>query len=153
MNEKNDTTDQNTINVLKKSEKWVCMENCGACCYLSPSERIPLPDFLEDPDDQALYISMVEDDGWCVNFDKKKRACQIFESRPWFCKVTKPNFKKMFEVEEVQFDSFCTMCCREQIGEVYGNTSKEMKRYNSIIRDLKKGTAVIKSVKDPFIRE
>lgn len=25
--------------VLKRSSRWACVKNCGACCYLAPEER------------------------------------------------------------------------------------------------------------------
>lgn len=29
--------------------------------------------FDDDPDDLALYNSLVDDDGWCIHFDKQVR--------------------------------------------------------------------------------
>ncbi|CAN0426227.1 unnamed protein product [Ectocarpus sp. 13 AM-2016] len=25
--------------LLKRSSRWACVKNCGACCYLAPDER------------------------------------------------------------------------------------------------------------------
>lgn len=52
--------------MLKLSKTWACVAGCGACCYLQPEERPYLMDYFEDPEDLALYNSMVGDDGWCV---------------------------------------------------------------------------------------
>ncbi|CAN0467136.1 unnamed protein product, partial [Scytosiphon promiscuus] len=69
--------------VLKRSSRWACVKNCGACCYLAPEERpdlagewhdmIRIKKYLPDPAEFDLYISMAEDDGWCKHFDKENR--------------------------------------------------------------------------------
>jgi len=123
--------------VLKLSNKWACVANCGACCYLAPSERPYLMDYFDDPDDLALYNSMTGDDGWCVHYDKTARACTVFEDRPWFCRVEGETFGKMYGVTPPEMDKFCTSCCREQIADVYGTVSTEMTTFNLAIKHLK----------------
>ena len=39
------------------------------------------------------------DDGWCINFDKEKRICTIYEDRPEFCRVDTKSYKKMYGIE------------------------------------------------------
>jgi len=44
--------------------QWVCMKQCGACCYLGASDS---------PDDEAVAAQlkdMTAPDGWCKHFDK-----------------------------------------------------------------------------------
>jgi Fe-S-cluster containining protein len=124
--------------VLKVSKKWACIANCGACCYLAPSERPFLMEYFdEDPDDLAQYNSMVGDDGWCIHYDKTARACTVFEDRPWFCRVEGETFERMYGVTAPEMDKFCTSCCREQIGDVYGVGSTEMTAFNTAIKHLR----------------
>lgn len=130
-------TASSTPAVLKLSKKWACVANCGACCYLAPSERPYLMDYFDDPEDLATYNGMTGDDGWCVRYDKTARACTVFEDRPWFCRVEGETFGKMYGVTPPEMDKFCTSCCREQIGDVYGALSKEMTTFNLAIKHLK----------------
>ena len=65
-------------------------------------------------------MSMSADDGWCKHFDKEERACTIYEDRPRFCRVETETFGDMYGVEPEDMDDFCSACCREQIGDVYG---------------------------------
>ena len=127
--------------ILKVSTKWACIANCGACCYLAPAERPFLMDYFEDPDDLAQYNGMVGDDGWCVHYDKAKRACTVFEDRPWFCRVEGQTFERMYGVTAPEMDKFCTSCCREQIADVYGTSSTEMTSFNTAIKHLKAAAA------------
>lgn len=32
-------------------------------------------------------MSMVGEDGWCINYDREARACSIYNERPDFCRV------------------------------------------------------------------
>lgn len=130
-------TASSTPAVLKLSKKWACVANCGACCYLAPSERPYLMDYFDDPEDLATYNGMTGDDGWCVHYDKTARACTVFEDRPWFCRVEGQTFGKMYGVTPPEMDTFCTSCCREQIGDVYGAVSTEMTTFNLAIKHLK----------------
>ena len=43
---------------------------------------------------------MIGADDWCVNYDKEKRMCGIYDTRPEFCVVDPRKFKKMYGVEE-----------------------------------------------------
>lgn len=131
------STASSTPAVLKLSKKWACVANCGACCYLAPSERPYLMDYFDDPEDLATYNGMTGDDGWCVHYDKTARACTVFEDRPWFCRVEGETFGKMYGVSPPEMDKFCTSCCREQIGDVYGTLSTEMTTFNLAIKHLK----------------
>lgn len=51
-------------------------------------------------DELATYVSMIGEDDWCVNYDKEKRMCGIYETRPGFCVVDPRKFKTMFGVEQ-----------------------------------------------------
>ncbi|MBD2580535.1 YkgJ family cysteine cluster protein [Oscillatoria sp. FACHB-1406] len=112
--------------------RWCCVKNCGACCYLDPSERPELDDYL-DPEALALYLSMVAEDGWCVHFDPQTRECRIYDERPEFCRVRPDTFKQMFDVEEDEFEEFAIACCIEQIEDLYGEDSPEMQRYQESV--------------------
>ena len=50
------------------SRKWCCVENCGACCNLEPSDRPYLDEYLNREQLQE-YLSLVGKDGWCINFE------------------------------------------------------------------------------------
>jgi hypothetical protein len=73
----------------------------------------------------------------CVHYDKAARACSIFADRPWFCRVEAETFERMYGVGPQEMDKFCTGCCREQIGDVYGAGSEEMLTFNTAIKALK----------------
>ncbi|CAM9682897.1 unnamed protein product [Scytosiphon promiscuus] len=125
--------------VLKRSSRWACVKNCGACCYLAPEERPDLAEYLPDPAEFDLYISMAEDDGWCKHFDKENRACTIYNDRPRFCRVETETFGSMYGVEAEDMDDFCSACCNEQISDVYGAKSKEMRAFNKALAALERG--------------
>lgn len=114
---------------------WKCVKNCGACCYLDPAERPGLEEYLS-PEELELYLSMVDEDGWCVNFDHTTRQCRIYLERPRFCRVQPDNFEQMYGVDPTDFDEFAIDCCYQQIEEVYGSNSPEMGRY---IREVESG--------------
>jgi Fe-S-cluster containining protein len=82
--------------------------------------------------DFELYKTMIGRDNWCIHFDKEERKCNQYESRPLFCKVDKKSYKKMFGIDEEDFNDFCNFCCREQIQDVYGEDSDEMNRFNNV---------------------
>lgn len=111
---------------------WRCIEHCGACCYLEPLERPDLADYLSD-DELTLYLSMVGEDGWCVNFDQLSRRCRIYAERPRFCRVEPDVFYDMFGVRPDEMSDFAIDCCIEQIDSVYGDRSLEMARYQRAI--------------------
>jgi Fe-S-cluster containining protein len=62
---------------------WRCVKNCGACCHLDPEARPDLAEYLSEAE-LAQYLSMVGEDGWCINFDRQNRTCTIYETRPVF---------------------------------------------------------------------
>ena len=107
---------------------WRCISNCGACCNLDPADRPDLNDYLS-PQQLELYLSMVGEEGWCINFDRAARKCLIYEQRPDFCRVLPDNFEQMYGVEQEEFNEFAIDCCKQQITGVYGEDSEEMKRY------------------------
>ena len=109
---------------------WRCVENCGACCYLRPQERPELEDYLS-PEELQLYLSMVGEEGWCINFNQATRKCQIYEQRPRFCRVHPENFQQMFGIELEEFTEFAIDCCHEHIEDIYGANSKEMLHFDS----------------------
>jgi len=107
---------------------WRCVKLCGACCHLEPTERPELEDYLE-AEELKLYLSMVGEGGWCVNFDHDTRECTIYEQRPRFCRVKPDIFEDMYGIPEAEFNDFAIDCCHQQIEGVYGRKSEEMKRY------------------------
>lgn len=109
--------------------KWQCVSNCGACCNLTPEDRPDLAEYLS-PEELDLYMSMVGDDGWCINYDPNQRKCRIYEERPRFCRVKPDTFQAMYEVEVTEFNEFAIACCQQQIVGVYGEESDEFTRYN-----------------------
>ncbi|NET60367.1 MAG: YkgJ family cysteine cluster protein [Symploca sp. SIO2E6] len=108
---------------------WHCIQQCGACCYLEPTERPGLEEYLS-PQELELYLDMVGEEGWCVNFDHATRECRIYQNRPRFCYVEPDVFQEMYGVEPEELSDFATNCCREQIEDVYGKHSLEMQRFN-----------------------
>ncbi len=115
-----------------RKEKWRCVENCGACCHLDPQDRPDLADYLS-AEELELYLSMVGEDGWCVNFDRQTRKCTIYEQRPRFCRVQPDIFQDMYEIAITEFNDFAIACCQQQITGVYGEDSPEIDRYNQAI--------------------
>jgi uncharacterized protein len=108
--------------------QWRCVSGCGACCNLTPEERPDLEEYLS-PEELETYLSMVGEDGWCINYDHDDRQCQIYEQRPRFCRVQPDNFKSMFGIEPVEFNQFAIACCQQQISGVYGAQSLELEHY------------------------
>lgn len=115
-----------------KVGKWQCISGCGACCNLTPEERPDLAEYLSR-EELELYMSMVGDDGWCINYDRNERKCQIYEQRPRFCRVQADTFETMYGVESTEFNEFAIACCQQQIAGVYGDDSAELERYNQAI--------------------
>ncbi|GAX38444.1 YkgJ family cysteine cluster protein [Nodularia sp. NIES-3585] len=111
---------------------WQCVKQCGACCNLDPAERPDLEEYLS-PAELAQYLSMVGEDGWCINFDHSSRECSIYPNRPRFCRVEPETFQDMYGVEPEELDDFAIDCCREQIEGVYGDRSLEILRFNKAI--------------------
>ena len=108
---------------------WRCVKQCGACCHLDPIDRPELADYLQ-PEELALYLSMVGDGGWCIHFDHTTRECGIYADRPRFCRVEPEVFQDLFGVEPNELNEFAIDCCREQIEGVYGDRSLEMLRFD-----------------------
>ncbi|MGV2830222.1 YkgJ family cysteine cluster protein [Myxosarcina sp. GI1(2024)] len=120
---------------MNECKKWRCVSNCGACCHLDPTERPDLDKYLT-PEELELYLSMVGKDGWCINFDRQTRKCQIYEHRPRFCRVKPEIFEEMYQMKSREFDEFAIACCHQQISGVYGRNSRELKRYRAEVADL-----------------
>jgi Fe-S-cluster containining protein len=116
----------------KPMANWQCISNCGACCYLEPSDRPDLEEYLI-PQDLQTYLSMVGSDGWCIYFDRLKRQCSIYEQRPRFCRVQADTFFEMFGVEPEELNDFAIACCEEQIESIYGDRSLELLRFEQAI--------------------
>ncbi|WP_330202200.1 YkgJ family cysteine cluster protein [Cyanobacterium sp. Dongsha4] len=110
--------------------QWRCIENCGACCNLDPSDRPDLEQYLTQ-EELTLYLSMVGEDGWCINYDHELRKCNIYDDRPRFCRVKPDIFEQMYDIPLEEFEEFAIDCCHQQIEAVYGEESEEMERYIS----------------------
>ncbi|MGE5655927.1 MAG: YkgJ family cysteine cluster protein [Actinomycetota bacterium] len=108
---------------------WQCVKQCGACCYLDPTERPDLHEYLS-PEELALYMSLIGEDGWCINFDHEARQCQIYADRPRFCRVQPDIFAEMYGVEPEELNDFAIDCCQQHIEDLYGDRSLEMLRFN-----------------------
>lgn len=104
---------------------WRCVKQCGACCHLDPAERPDLEEYLSPPE-LELYLSMVGEDGWCVNFDHTSRECRIYPHRPRFCRVEAEAFLDMYDVKPDELNDFAIECCQEHIEDIYGELSLEM---------------------------
>lgn len=113
--------------------KWQCVSGCGACCNLTPEERPDLEDYLSQ-EELGQYLSMVGENGWCINYDHDQRKCNIYEQRPRFCRVKPDNFASMFGIELAEFNEFAIACCQEQIIGVYGESSQELSYYDQEIK-------------------
>ena len=72
---------------------------------------------------------MVGDDGWCINYDKTKRECTIYDERPNFCRVEKDTFQALYNIEPADLNVFAIACCAQQSTGIYGNCSPEMDRF------------------------
>ena len=118
-----------------KIETWKCVEGCGACCNLDPSDRPDLEDYLT-PEELDHYLSLVGEEGWCINFEQETRKCLIYEQRPRFCRVQPDSFQEMYDIDPSEFNDFAIECCRQQIEGVYGGKSSEMKHYNREITQI-----------------
>ncbi len=125
--------------ILRRVDKWACVAGCGACCKLGPlSDRPDLETYLTQ-DEYKTYVSMIGKDNWCVNYDKESRLCNIYDTRPEFCKVEPKKFKDMYEVDEEDMNDFCSFCCTEHISDTYGGDSPEMIKFLSVIDSLEDG--------------
>ncbi len=107
---------------------WHCVKQCGACCYLNPTERPDLEEYLSS-EELTLYFSLVGEDGWCINFDHETRECRIYTDRPRFCRVEPDIFGDLYGIEPEELTDFAIECCQEHIGDLYGDRSLEMLRF------------------------
>ena len=107
---------------------WQCIQGCGACCHLDPSDRPDLDQYLTAPELEH-YLSLVGEDGWCINYDQASRRCQIYDTRPDFCRVHPDTFGRMFGITPDELNDFAIDCCEQQIAGVYGNQSDELVRF------------------------
>lgn len=108
--------------------QWLCIENCGACCHLDPIDRPDLAQYLTESE-LELYMTMVGENGWCINYDRETRKCQIYLDRPRFCRVKPDIFHEMYDIPVAEFEEFAIDCCHQQIEAVYGEESEEMINY------------------------
>jgi hypothetical protein len=108
---------------------WRCVKKCGACCHLDPTDRPDLDRYLSGEELQ-LYLSLVGEDGWCINFDRSTRTCKIYPDRPRFCRVQADVFADLYGIESEELNDFAIDCCHQQIAGVYGDISAEMDRFN-----------------------
>jgi hypothetical protein len=113
---------------------WKCVKQCGACCHLDPEERPEIAEYLT-PEELELYLSMVGEGGWCVNYDHLRRECKIYPHRPRFCRVEPEIFWDMYGIEPEEVNDFAIECCEQQISGVYGDRSLEMVRFSREIGD------------------
>ncbi|NJL81151.1 MAG: YkgJ family cysteine cluster protein [Nostocaceae cyanobacterium CSU_2_110] len=111
---------------------WQCVKQCGACCYLEPAERPDLEEYLSSQE-LAEYLSMVGEDGWCINYDHSQRECSIYGERPRFCRVEPEVFKDLFGIESEELNDFAIECCHQQIESIYGDRSLEMLRFDRAV--------------------
>lgn len=133
---------------------WQCVKNCGACCQLDPADRPDLSDYLS-AQELTLYMSLVGEDGWCINYDKATRRCRIYDERPNFCRVQADTFQQLYGIAPNDLNDFAIECCEQQISGVYGNRSEEMDRFyqgvgiESMVIELSADTAETQSPQDP----
>ncbi|WP_017316554.1 YkgJ family cysteine cluster protein [Mastigocladopsis repens] len=111
---------------------WQCVKQCGACCHLDPADRPDIYEYLS-PEELELYLSMVGEGGWCVNFDKDSRECRIYPNRPRFCRVEPEVFQDMYGIDPEELNDFAIDCCYQQIEGVYGDRSLEMLRFDQAV--------------------
>ncbi|CAM6069937.1 unnamed protein product [Sphagnum tenellum] len=127
-------------NIWTARHAWACVKGCGACCVLDKGpDYPPVEEILTDPDEVALFRSMVGADGWCIHYDKPSRSCTIHNERPRFCRVEPERFKDLYGIEEKDMDKVACGFCQDQIRSVYGGRSKELKTFQRVIRNLEKG--------------
>lgn len=111
---------------------WTCITGCGACCFLDPSERPDLDNYLT-PAQLKQYLGLVGEDGWCIHYDPTQRDCTIYDTRPEFCRVTPQTFQTMFGINATDLNDFAIDCCQQHIADHHGETSPEMQRFNQAV--------------------
>jgi hypothetical protein len=107
---------------------WQCIQGCGACCHLDPGDRPDLDQYLT-PAELEHYLSLVGEGGWCIHYDHDTRRCQIYETRPAFCRVQADTFGRMFGITPDELNDFAIACCEQQIAGVYGDPSAELTQF------------------------
>jgi len=125
------TTPVKLLRQIEGLEKWACISNCGACCYLSLESRPDVPKYMS-PHELSQYESMIGADGWCVNFDKDTRLCKIYETRPELCKVE----KGIKNIAKDEVSAFARDSCRSHISDVYGGNSIELSRFEEVLASI-----------------
>jgi|LauGreDrversion4_2_1035121.scaffolds.fasta_scaffold614537_1 hypothetical protein len=116
---------------MKATLTWRCISGCGSCCRLDPSEREEALEAL-NPEQQAQYLAMVGDDGWCIHYDTGSCSCRIYDERPSFCRVQ--NLADLFDVPAEEANAFAIDCCRQQIRSEHGGRGMVMRRFEQAIR-------------------
>ncbi|MBE9076162.1 YkgJ family cysteine cluster protein [Romeria aff. gracilis LEGE 07310] len=111
---------------------WQCVQQCGACCHLDPTDRPDLASYLTAPQLER-YLSLVGEDGWCIHYNAATRQCQIYETRPDFCRVQPDTFEAMFGIGPEALDEFAIACCEQQIESIYGDPSPELTRFHQAV--------------------
>jgi Fe-S-cluster containining protein len=119
--------------MLRVIGKWACVRDCGACCFLDPASRAEAAKQCLSEEEFQTYLGLAQEDGWCRHFNKATRQCGIYDTRPRFCRVDKDVFKDLYDVDEVDLDKFCTHCCKQHIGDMYGLKSDEYKRFTRAV--------------------
>ena len=113
-------------NKTSNKQQWRCIERCGACCHLDPSERMEALERLNGKQLQ-IFLDLVGEDGWCRHYDKNQRKCKIYDERPDFCHVS--SLKNLYHLEDEEVNLFAINCCKQQIRFKYGGRSKEMRKF------------------------
>jgi len=116
---------------------WRCISGCGACCYLEPSSRSTIKDWL-DVKEYEKFLSMVGPDGWCVNYDKQSKECGIYERRPGFCRVgTEVWREKTGARTDADVARLMRSSCREWITLMYGvGKQSPLRRFDKAMGEL-----------------
>lgn len=124
----------------KRVVRWRCATGCGACCKLDKGPEFPTPDeiFADHPDQLQLYKGMIGPDGWCTNYDKSNRTCNIYQDRPFFCRVEPKVFDEFFGVPRNRFDREACSACVDNIKMVYGEDSAELVNFKHVIKEESK---------------
>ncbi|CAL4939558.1 unnamed protein product [Urochloa decumbens] len=137
----------------KRAVRWKCASGCGACCKLDKGPDFPTPDeiFADHPDDLQLYRSMTGDDGWCINYDKATRTCNIYQDRPTFCRVEPKVFDEFFGVPRSRFDREACSACLDNIKMVYGDDSAELSNFKRVIREESNKLEASKNQQDKLL--
>lgn len=52
---------------------------CGACCNVNNFVMLPGMEFNQEIE--------LDDEGWCIDFDRETRLCTIYDGRPEPCEL------------------------------------------------------------------